>query len=157
MSENAPTNFGFVDDADRVTYGRVINTLVNLASSFGLVENDREPLRERSALDLLRPFLMDEKIVSEWPGTFLFPGDKVKQYIYDLNDESAFLLITEAEWFFDWDFRHKPGDLHFLRADGTPILVNISGEESVWVSLTLHEHAEWKALGGPALISTADE
>jgi hypothetical protein len=90
-------------------------------------------------LELLRPFLIEQKEVDEWPGTKLLQGSATLLK-YCLNESVAQILKTSAEGLFDWQQHQLPEDIGFLKGTGHPWLVSISHEHDAWLILSRDEY-----------------
>ena len=81
----------------------------------------------------LRPYLIESKAVSEWPGTKLF-WELATLYIYYLNNETAYLLYKSEDNLFKWLLPHLPEDLVFYK-NNKPLFVSITHEKDAYFEL----------------------
>ena len=94
---------------------------------------------------LLR-FIVDETVVSAWPGTMLYNASAVLGR-YCLERGSVEILKQVADGLYDWgrfgsgmaDEVRLPEDLCLMRPDGTPWLVTIGHEEAGYFRVTEQE------------------
>lgn len=87
-------------------------------------------LRSRclSALDRLRPFLISEEDVDEYPGSFGYPPGAVKCLKYQTTPECVRVLCDTCSSLFEWENTDLPEDLAFYREDGTNSFGSVSHE-----------------------------
>ena len=104
--------------------------------------------RALAVLAALEPALMREERVSSWPGSQLLSGTSTR-LTYVVSDKSVGVLRDSAASFFDWVCPYLPGDLHFLRANGSTVLGTIGQEDDLWVELDDDEAASWRRSGLP--------
>jgi hypothetical protein len=92
----------------------------------------------KAIIDALKPFLKDERKVSEWPGTTLF-GHQATLREYELTESCVDYLSSAVEGLFDWVQPGALEDLVLYRRDGTPWLVTIAHERDGYFVLSLSE------------------
>jgi hypothetical protein len=97
-----------------------------------------------AVLDTLGPFVLNQRIASEWPGTVLHGGTAVVREI-ELNEAAAAVLTSAAQGLYAWIHPDLPEDLCMLRPDRTPWLVSIAHEKDGYFELDAHELAELEA------------
>lgn len=117
--------------------GRTYRSLLRLASlrasHFALVWNPQLAFDARSAAFAmaLQPFLSDESVTSEWPGTKLLGATAlVRRYV--LNERSVRHLASPGR-LFAWRAPSLPEDLAFFTAAGECWLASISHERDAWL------------------------
>ena len=90
----------------------------------------------------LKPFLKQETIGLEWPGTLLAEpegGEGANIYQYRLIPESGQILKSVANGLYDWVRPELPEDLCLMRPGGSPWLVSIAHEKDSYLELTSEE------------------
>lgn len=114
---------------------KIASALINYADIFSFVVRGGNDA-SKEAIDLLeclRPYLIESKEVSEWPGTKLF-WERVTLYTYHLNNETAYLLYTSEDNLFKWLLPHLPEDLVFYK-NNKPLFVSITHEKEAYFEL----------------------
>jgi hypothetical protein len=127
----------------------IASSLLNYADTFSFVVREGDDV-SKEAIHLfegLTPYLIESKVVSEWPGTKLF-WDRVTLYIYHLNNETAYLLYISEDNLFKWLLPHLPEDLVFYK-NNRPLFVSITHEKDAYFEL---ENGEEKFLKDRGLI-----
>jgi hypothetical protein len=79
----------------------------------------------------LEPFLVEERVTNEWPGTKLF-GHQATLRLYRPTKQ-AIALLVEAGSLYAWLAPARPEDLAFYTAARLPWLVTISHERDAAV------------------------
>lgn len=112
-------------------YKKLLDKMLLDADSFSLVVRDTIQLDKsgRNFLDKLHSFLIEEKLVSKWPGTELLNGE-VRMFRYKLNNQSKDVLL-EVNGLLAWLQPEFPEDLTFYK-EGKPIFVSITHEKDYW-------------------------
>lgn len=95
----------------------------------------------RAIVAALQPACLDERRVSEWPGTKL-PSDTAILRSYALTPDAVDVL-TDVEGLFSWVQPEALEDLALCRADNEPWLVSIAHERDAYLNLT---NDEWDDL-----------
>lgn len=85
--------------------------------------------------------LIENKKVSEWPGTKLLDGT-AELYKYKLDAISKATLIEIGCGLFDWIQPSMPEDLSFLYQNGQNCLTSISHEKDAWLSINDNEYLD---------------
>jgi len=113
---------------------------------FSLVCRERTALADHpsNVLRRLRAWCVEEREVSEWPGTLLL-GHSARLYSFDVTPESIDVLCEAVAGLFGW---LGPEDLAFYRNDGRVLLESIAHEADARVHLS---QDEWERL--PAMLS----
>lgn len=87
----------------------------------------------------LESYLIENKKVSEWPGTQL-QGKTAELYKYRLDGVSQAILLETSCSLFDWVQPEMPEDLSFIYQNGQNCLTNISHEKDAWLSINDNEY-----------------
>ena len=82
----------------------------------------------------MKPFQIEIKRSSRWPGTELF-GNKATIYSFQSLPELSKILKEAVNSLYSWVQPDLPEDLCFLRSDNTPLLITIAHEN--WSSLDI--------------------
>lgn len=86
-----------------------------------------------SVLARLRPWLLSQVEVREWPGTRIEdPAETAVRYAYELSEEVVGLVGGFADQVYAWQSPGLPEDPHIVRADG-----------SLWFGSTTTEGWSW--------------
>ena len=124
--------------------------LASANSGFLIVRDTNELAASGIAiLNRLRPFIIEERRDSRWPGTILLEPDATI-YRFSLNTESVVLLECSADGLYDWLQPERPEDLGFLRPNDTPWLFTSAHEPEGFIVAPEHE-IEWLRKELPAL------
>lgn len=86
-------------------------------------------------LSQLGPHLLEERTVSEWPGTKLLDGTATLRE-YEMRDESISILTRAVEGLYDWCHPARLEDPVFWRKSDGPWLVTIAHERDAYFELT---------------------
>jgi hypothetical protein len=124
--------FDIVAEPRGQTYIDLLSFAASRCASFSLVWGDPFSF-ENSAYEIkhaLKPFLLSNDRMSEWPGTILIGGHAIVRR-YRITDESISLLHT-AGGLYSWLQPKLPEDLAFYTA-----------ENAVWLASTSHEGEAW--------------
>jgi len=89
-------------------------------------------------LDRLRPWLVDEVLVSSWPGTLL-GGPQALRYRYRVDVAFTEILVAAADGLYGWRHRDLPEDPALFRGDGSLVMGVIAHERDAWVTVTPDE------------------
>jgi hypothetical protein len=85
----------------------------------------------------LAPYLLEERAVSEWPGTKLLsaavPATLRK---YPMSEGVLGVVAGAVSGLYEWNQPSRPEDLVFWRRDGEPWLVTIAHERDGYLVLT---------------------
>jgi hypothetical protein len=95
-----------------------------------------------TVLSRLRPFLVEERRGTAWPGTLLLSGEATI-FQFNICDSVIEIIISAADGLYDWRQPSLPEDLALLRLDGTTVLGSIAHERDAFLELT---DAEFSAL-----------
>jgi len=122
-------------------YKMLLSSLVSYVPYFSLVVRETLTLdsKGQEVLDLLKPFLISEDNVSEWPGTKLYDGT-AKLFIFILNTKTISILLDFSNNIFDWVQPSLPEDLCLLRNDKAGLFISISHEKDFYFELTNKEY-----------------
>ncbi len=82
-------------------------------------------------LSELEPCLLQERTVSEWPGTKLLSGTAMLRE-YTLSQATVTILGRAAQGLYDWCQPSRPEDLVLWRASNVPWLVTIAHERDAY-------------------------
>jgi hypothetical protein len=126
-------------------YKKLLYCLIEEIPYFSLVVRETLELdiKGREVLNLLRPFLISEENVSEWPGTKLYNGT-AKLRIFRFNNETVSIILDFSSNIFDWKQPFLPEDLCLLRDDKSALFISISHEKDFYFELT---DIEYRILG----------
>jgi hypothetical protein len=105
----------------------------------------REPQSERVE-HILRAFEAagaQGALVTEWPGNAA-KGWEVTRFIAPMSS-SLVQVLAVGHALSDWWMPEMPGDLHFLRPDGSVLIGNTASERRAWLEV---DDGEWASLGG---------
>ena len=96
----------------------------------------------------MEKYLVDYRLVLEWPGTkLLWEEDKAQLYTYYLNNETSFILYNCEDYLFNWIHPEKPEDLVFYKNDN-PFFISITHERDAYFELRDEgEHSILKTMG----------
>jgi hypothetical protein len=92
----------------------------------------------RNSIQMLRPYLIETLIVSEWPGTKLL-WDTAELYKYNFCSELATQLKKLSRDIFDWKFPDLPEDLCLMLDENTPWMFSITHERDIVLFLSADE------------------
>lgn len=127
-------------------YRALLGRAERLSASFLLVvRHETLDTGGQEVVDALRPFLVEEREQSEWPGTLLFGNTATVPY-YLANHESLRILERSASSVFEWQQPERPEDLCFLRHDGSAWFLSIAHEGYACFDLLEAESIELRAL-----------
>lgn len=120
------------------TYGDLIDFATSICRTTLLVVR-REYCNKLSTegekiLESMKPFQIEIKRSSRWPGTELV-GHKAMIYSFQSLPELSKILKEAANSLYSWVQPPLPEDLCFLRSDNTPLLITIAHEN--WSSLDI--------------------
>lgn len=90
-----------------------------------------------AVLRSLEPHLVAVSDEQEWPGTKLEGGSTGRVHRYRLHPEVLDVMTAAADRLYAWRPPALPQDPALVRADGTPFLATVTGEE--WAALTLDD------------------
>ena len=121
----------------------LIDEGMRFCTLFSIVQRHEQGMEPEAVtlLSELKPFLRDEREVSEWPGTKLFAGMATLRE-YELTEPSHLVLIGAARGLYDWCQPRRPEDLVLWRAEGEPWLVSIAHERDGYLVLSPSEWGE---------------
>ena len=115
-------------------YRALLAHALSRATHFSLVW--REQLSFENSADLvaasLKPFLADESVTDEWPGTKLF-GSSALVRRYTLSP-SSLAFLQQPGRLFAWRAPSLPEDLAFYLPSGSCWLGSISHERDAWIN-----------------------
>lgn len=122
------------------TYRQLLGQCAAYSSSVLMVvrEPNRLTTSAQGLLEDLRPHLLREEKVSEWPGTILLK-ELAEVYRYHLNIAVLQRLQTAARALYQWVQPDLPEDLCLVRSDESPILVTIAHERDAYLVITERE------------------
>lgn len=124
-------------------YRAILGEALRHCDRFSLVQRS-DGITDESATRLLselRPYLRQERSVSEWPGTTLLGGWAMLRE-YDLLGATVAILEQAAEGLYDWCQPSKPEDLVFWRPSNGPWLVTVAHERDAYFEITPAEREE---------------
>lgn len=93
--------------------------------------------RGNDLVSALRPHILDELQVAEWPGTILF-NQQARAIRFSIVPESVNLLRS-AESLSAWQQPRLPEDLAFFRGDGRLWLGSVVHEKDAFMDLEMSE------------------
>jgi hypothetical protein len=119
----------------------IASALMGYADTLSFVVREEKAISKEAIalLESLKPYLIEAKKVSEWPGTKLF-WEQATLYTYHLNNETAYLLYTSEDNLFRWLLPHLPEDLVFYK-NSKPFFVSITHEKDAYFELEGKEEA----------------
>ena len=92
-------------------------------------------------MEIMKPFEIEIKRSSRWPGTELV-GHKAMIYSFQSLPELSKILKEAANSLYSWVQPPLPEDLCFLRSDNTPLLITIAHEHCSSLDITDREKEE---------------
>ena len=115
-------------------YRALLAHALDRASHFSLVW--REQLSFQHSADLvatsLTPFLADERVTDEWPGTQLFGSSAlVRRYVLSA---ASLEILQQPGRLFAWLAPSLPEDLAFYLPSGSCWLGSVSHERYAWIN-----------------------
>jgi hypothetical protein len=124
-------------------YKDLLRAALSTSNSGFLVVRDTNELAVSgiAILNGLRPFIIEERRGSRWPGTVLLEADATIYRFY-LNADSLGRLERSADGLYDWLQPDRPEDLGFLRPNNTPWLFTSAHEPEGFIVAPEHE-IEW--------------
>jgi hypothetical protein len=111
---------------------------------FSLVCREKTALADHPSrtLQRLRGWCVEEREVSEWPGTVLI-GHSARLYLFEASPEAIEVLCEGVDGLFGWLGPDEPEDLAFYRRDGSVFLESIAHEKDARLYLS---QEEWERL-----------
>lgn len=103
--------------------------------SFTCREGIPTPKKLKNLLDDLSPYFIERREVMEWPGTKLLL-DQAALYLFELNNESAFILSQYDDYIFNWIQPELPEDVVFYQNEN-PIFISITHERDAYFELNV--------------------
>lgn len=124
-------------------YSKLLFYSLKLCKSFLLVIRPTVAVKNsaKNVIDELKPYLIEKKAQSEWPGTKLMDGEALVYYFH-LNEESVKYLSHISDSLYSWLHPDLPEDLCLLRSDNKQWLVTIPHEKDSYIELTEEEKIE---------------
>lgn len=101
--------------------------------SFIIREEDENSEDTNQLLTELSNYLIEKKIVNEWPGTKLLLGS-ASFFKYHLNENTICILANYNDNIFEWIAPYLPEDL-ILYKNKIPILISITHERELYIEL----------------------
>lgn len=132
--------YKLLDDVKGENYSQLLQQSLSYCSSFILVIRHSIGVNDsaRDVLNRLKPFLIQRKERSEWPGTQLI--DHTAQVrTFKLSPATATVLAETTRSLFSWTHPDLPEDLCLFREDGEPWLVTIAHEKDGYLILSPDE------------------
>lgn len=128
-------------------YRQLIETSLTFCETFCLITGnvyvgDQSIENSNLARERLKPWLIEGRLTSGWPGTNEWPCTKsgeVLMEMYRLNAESVRKLKQLANGLFEWEAPNLPEDPCFFRKDGGVWLTTISHERIAYLEITDEE------------------
>lgn len=87
----------------------------------------------------MRPFELNVRKSSEWPGTQLIGGGVAELHEFKLVPDVVRTMLDEASGLFDWIQPDRPEDPCLLRSDGSPWLTTVAHESDAYMTLDASE------------------
>jgi hypothetical protein len=87
----------------------------------------------------LRPAIVQQQTVEQWPGTRLVDG-LAELYVFTTDKGALDLALTSSSRLFEWLQPHLPEDLAFYRSDGSVLMESISHERAARLFLDDDEY-----------------
>ncbi len=130
-------------DAFQMNYSKLIDYLFRNSKKFQFIIRPDVELSSygKDLIKRLKPFELEIKRVTAWPGTELIEG-VADLYVYSAFEESQKVILEFSKRLTDWSLPMLPEDLCFLRQDASPILTSISHEKDFFLTLSKNEKAE---------------
>lgn len=130
-----------------VTYQRLLAHMFVAATQVSCVLRDQLGVSENCRLFLsnCHNSLIEEKVVSQWPGTELLDS-KARIYLFHptVSLRAAFQLATSS--LYGWLQPDLPEDVTFYRQFDVPLMVSISHEKFCYFDLTAPEQVAFRAV-----------
>ena len=124
-----------VGDVDGAAYLELLKFMSLHAATFSLTMWHKPTSSMLDAIEQLRPFEAEVRVVSEWPGTRLMPGRTAQLHVYKVDAESIASLQRMAKGLYSWRNYDLPDDLCFYRADASVLLETIASEDAAALHL----------------------
>lgn len=140
-------NLCFTTEPRDGVYRALLQAAEEQASTAYVVVRNKADLsdRARECLSMLKPELLSEEIVRQWPGTRLLTDD-ARMFTYRLNTFFVRVIERFSDGLYDWIAPDLPEDLGFRRADGSVWLASIAHEHDAWLELESAEVDRLEAL-----------
>ena len=123
-------------------YAELLRFLSLHAATFSLTMWHKATSSALDAIVRLKPYELEVREVSEWPGTRLLPGKTARLHRYRVGRDSIASLQQIATSLFSWRNFELPDDLCFYRSDGSVILETIASEDAAALHLRESELAD---------------
>ena len=122
-----------VREPKATVYRALLAHALHRASHFSLVWREQLRFEQSAALVAasLDPFLADERLTNEWPGTHLV-GSRALVRRYVLSP-SVLEILQQPARLFAWRAPSLPEDLAFYLPSGSCWLGSISHERDAWI------------------------
>ncbi len=119
----------FYAEPMREAYRGLLRFALEISATFSLVtRHDMKANRDHErCLDDLRPFLLEERKVKEWPGTRIHGTATLR--LYKADSEALETLYGAVRGLYRWVQPTRPEDLAFYDSRGR-----------CWLETTAHEH-----------------
>lgn len=133
----------FVHEPRAPLYHRILDYAASVCPHFAVVVRDVERVSPTSStlLAQLRPFIVEELLTTEWPGTVLLEG-QAHLYKYRLTQQALEVLKSSSTHLFQWRAPELPEDLCLIRPNGEPWLGMVAHERDGWINLNQPEYSE---------------
>jgi hypothetical protein len=131
------TSYTIVPQPTGPSLSALLESLVGVATTFGLIITSADVRLSARALDLLRslrPYLLEEAEVGEWPGSRLLENWTSHRLVYRLTADSV-RLLSAVDALDEWVNPDLPEDLHLMRDDRSTVLGTIAQHEYFWLEL----------------------
>ena len=131
------------DEPTAELYRAIIAEACHNCDRFSLVQRNELVFDEEATKFFveLHPHLLQERIVSEWPGTQLLGGQAVLRE-YRLTAATVAILARHVDGLYDWCQPSLPEDLVFWRPSAGPWLVAITHERDAYFDISPRERDE---------------
>ena len=130
-------------DARESQYFTLLEWCFQNSASFGLAAY---PDPTAGPLELaLKSEMTAELTTTTWPGSQLHSGQAAVIRHYRCSSDALLVLKRTTSRLVDFNTRYGARDIHFLRQDGSPLLVYIAHEDEAFLLLTEPEHRSFEA------------
>jgi hypothetical protein len=136
----------FVIEAEPIgeNYDQLLRFVARHADTFSLTitKFTRKSASAMAALTALKPFEIEERETSRWPGTELLPPHKATLYVFRSEPRSIEVLQAVARSLYAWQGPAMPDDLCFYRRDGSEFLTSTAHEAEADLFLVEAEYGD---------------